>query len=220
MVSQPFGFQAQTASNRAISLSAQVVNAATGLPILSAGTTAIATVLSTPFPLSSSALLLFWNDRQLPILSVNGSQLTFQIPVDAASGQNTLRVDAGGQRGLAIGVAVDPAPPLINAVSSIFNQPVDAARPGYGGSCFPGDRQRRRRRNCDQSDCRRGQRASGSIVPAAERSAWSASAADHRDRRPYILSSATQYPLELVYCPWYELTMIGGAGRGRLPRHL
>ena len=133
VVSQPFGFQAQTASNRAISLSAQVVNAATGLPILSAGTTAIATVLSTPLPLSSSALLLFWNDRQLPILSVNGSQLTFQIPVDAASGQNTLRVDAGGQRGLAIGVAVDPAPPLINAVSSIFNQPVDAARPAHPG---------------------------------------------------------------------------------------
>ena len=133
VVSQPFGFQTQSASNRSISLSSQVVSASTGLPILYAGSTAIATVLSTPLPLSNSALLLSWNDRQLPILSVNGNQLTFQIPGDAASGQNTLRVDASGQRGLAIGVAVDPAPPLINAVTSVFNQPVDASRPAHPG---------------------------------------------------------------------------------------
>lgn len=133
VVSQPFGFQAQTASNGAISLSSQVINAATGLPIVNAGNTAIVTVLTTPSPLSSSALVLSWNDRQLPIASVNGNQLTFQIPADATPGQYALRVDTNGQRGLAIGVSVDPAPPLINAVSSIFNQPVDAARPAHPG---------------------------------------------------------------------------------------
>ena len=133
VVSQPFGFQAQAASNRIISLSSQVINAATGLPVVNAGNTAIVTVLATPSPLSSSALVLFWNDRQLPIASVSGNQLTFQIPADAISGQNALRVDTNGQRGLAIGVSVDPAPPQINAVSSIFNQPVDAARPAHPG---------------------------------------------------------------------------------------
>ncbi len=133
VVSQPFGFQAQTASNRTISLSSQVVNAAGSLPLLNAGNTVIATVLTTPSPLANSALTLTWNDRQLPILSVNGNQLTFQIPADATLGQNSLRVDTNGQRGLAIGVSVDPAPPLINAVNSVFNQPVDGARPAHPG---------------------------------------------------------------------------------------
>ncbi len=133
VVSQPFGFQAQTASNRIISLSAQVVNASTGLPVITAGSTVIATVLTTPSPLLNSALALSWNDRQLPILAVAGNQLTFQIPSDATPGQYSLRVDSNGQRGLPIGVAVDSAPPVINAVGSIFNLPVDAARPAHPG---------------------------------------------------------------------------------------
>jgi len=133
VVTQAAGFQAQAASNSAISLSSQLVNAANGQATLNPGSTAVATVLTAPSVLSASSVVLTWNDRQLPVISINGNQLTFQVPSDATPGQYTLRVDTNGQRGLPIGVAVDPTPPIINAIGSIFNQPVDAARPAHPG---------------------------------------------------------------------------------------
>ncbi len=132
-VSQPFGFQVQPANSRTLAISSQVLNAATGQTGLSAGSMAVITALSTPSPLNGSALTLWLNDRSLPIGSINGNQLTFQIPADAAPGQYALRLDTNGQHGLPVGIMIDPAPPQINAVVSTGNQTVDLTRPAHSG---------------------------------------------------------------------------------------
>jgi len=122
VVSQQFGFQAQTASNAVASLSSQMINAATGQLVITPGSTVIATLVSAPSPLGSSALSLSLNDRQLPILSLNGNQLTFQVPADSLPGQYALRVDANGQRGLPIGIALDAPPQQTSTAISNLDQ--------------------------------------------------------------------------------------------------
>jgi uncharacterized protein (TIGR03437 family) len=133
VISQLSAFQTQPAGSRVLSMSSQVLNASTGLAALNAGSSAVATVLSSPSPITGSSLVLSLNDRQLQIAAVNGNQFSFLIPADVSPGQYALRLDANGQRGLPIGIVIDPPPPQISAML-LNGQLLDSSR-----SAHPGD---------------------------------------------------------------------------------
>jgi hypothetical protein len=135
VISQPSAFQAQPASSSVLSISSQVLNASTGLAALNAGSSAVATVLSSPSPISGSSLVLSLNDRQLQIGAVNGNQFSFLIPADVTPGQYALRLDANGQRGLPIGIVIDPPPPQISGILS-NGQLVDSTRAVHPGDAL------------------------------------------------------------------------------------
>ncbi len=130
----PFAFQVLPANSQIISINSQVVNAATGQPPLAPGVTGILNVLSSPVPPSSLSLSLFLSDRPIPILSVNGSQVVFQIPAGIATGIYLLRLDANGIRGQQVAVSIDASPPQITGIISGFtNQPINPNNTARGG---------------------------------------------------------------------------------------
>ncbi len=102
LISQPFAVQI-LGSTRLASISANM----TAQPNLSAGATVTATLLSNPAALSSSGATLNLNDQPIPVIAVNGNQITFQIPAGTPLGLATLRLDINGERGLPIGLQID-----------------------------------------------------------------------------------------------------------------
>jgi uncharacterized protein (TIGR03437 family) len=133
-VTQPFAFQVMPLNSQIISISSQVVNAATGQPPLAPGYVGMLNVLSSPVPPSSLSLALSLSDKPVQILSVNGNQITFQIPAAIPTGIYLLRLDANGIRGQQVAISVDAAPPQITGVISGFtNQQVNANNPARAG---------------------------------------------------------------------------------------
>lgn len=133
LISQPFGFQVLPPNQRLLSVSSQVLNAATGQPGVQAGSLALLNVLSSPVPVSSSTLSLTLNDKPLSILSTNGNQITFQIPSNLPPGFVSLRLDGPVDRGIPVGLNIDAAPAQIATIQTLGNQMVDlthAAHPG------------------------------------------------------------------------------------------
>jgi uncharacterized protein (TIGR03437 family) len=112
LMAQQFAFQVVTPA-KAFWLSSNIVNAQTSVPSVSPGNTAMLTVGSGPATLSGSNVSLFLNDRSIPISSVTGNQMTFNVPAATAPGAYVLRLEATGERSLPILMIVDPPPPKI-----------------------------------------------------------------------------------------------------------
>jgi hypothetical protein len=118
VTTQPAGFQILPANSKLFTLSSTFLNSATGQPGLQPGIIATATVNSSPIPIGSSPLVLTVNDRPVPILSINGNQILFQVPQNTAIGPITVRLDGNSDRGIPVAVSVDapPQPQVSNVI--------------------------------------------------------------------------------------------------------
>jgi len=113
-------------------LSASVVNAATGGPSISAGSTAILTV--TNLKAAAKALTLQIGDERVPVVSATNGQVTFEIPAAASVGPAVLKLQVSGTDAIPpIVIQIDPPPPAIQSAYSapgVFVDNVHPARPG------------------------------------------------------------------------------------------
>jgi uncharacterized protein (TIGR03437 family) len=117
MMAQQFAFQVNPPA-KTFWLSSNIVNAQTGDPGVRPSSAATLTVGEGPSGLNSSNVSLFLSDRSIPITSVTGNQITFNIPSGTAPGPYVLRIEANGERSLPILMIVEPPPPKILSASS------------------------------------------------------------------------------------------------------
>jgi uncharacterized protein (TIGR03437 family) len=131
VLTQPFAMQVLPVNARAFWLRSGVSAFGSEQPSVSAGSIALLRVGNVAAPLTMSATV-FLNDRQLPVLAVNGNDIAFQIPASTAVGPAVVRVEANGERSMPIILPVDPPPPRIVSVTS-GSRLLDANRPGHAG---------------------------------------------------------------------------------------
>ena len=112
LLSQPAAFQVQPGA-KVISLSSQVVNAATGQPGVTPGQTAVVAVSGAA---SLAGAVLTLNDRPVPVISTSGAQVTFQVPPGTTPGPVVLKLQIGSDTSLPIAIAIDPAPPAVTGL--------------------------------------------------------------------------------------------------------
>jgi hypothetical protein len=129
VLTQPFAFQITPGSRSSFWLSGNIMNAGTGAPGVSAGSQAVVSVGNSPVTLGSGNTTLYLNDRSVPITSLNGNQIFFQVPQGTQTGGAILRVEVGGERSLPILMIVDPPPPRILSVVS-EGEPPSTFKPG------------------------------------------------------------------------------------------
>jgi hypothetical protein len=111
VISSPFAFGVQPAASRQLSLSSSLYNVSTGGSTLTQNGIAVVTVQQAPAALVASGLTLTLNDRTVPILSVIGNQVSFQMPSGFTPGPIVIRVDQGSERGLPIATTLEAPPP-------------------------------------------------------------------------------------------------------------
>ncbi len=129
VLTQPFAFQITPSSRSSLWLSLQITNAVTGVQGVSAGSQAVVSVGNSPVALGGGNTTLYLNDRSIPITTVNGNQITFQVPQGTQTGGAIVRVEVGGERSLPILMIVDPPPPRILSVAS-EGEPPSTFKPG------------------------------------------------------------------------------------------
>ncbi|MBC7928133.1 MAG: matrixin family metalloprotease [Bryobacteraceae bacterium] len=95
---------------RAFWISGGVVSLAGGIPVLPAGSTAVLYIGATPASILPGSATVLINEVRVPILTVNGSQVSFQIPPNTPPGFASVRVEVGSERSTSVGITVDPAP--------------------------------------------------------------------------------------------------------------
>jgi uncharacterized protein (TIGR03437 family) len=128
MVAQPFAFLVQPANPRQLTLSSQVVSAATGQPGVQAGSAALVAVPSLTQAQIAAGLSLTFNGAPVQILSAAPGQITFLVPAGAAAGPAVLRLQAGAETSLPIAIPIElPAPVIVAALAG--GATVDATRP-------------------------------------------------------------------------------------------
>ena len=103
---------------KAFWLASNIVNAQTPASGVIPGTVATLTVGSGPRSVEHIECTLFMNDRPVPISSVSGNQVNFNVPASTAPGPYILRIEANGERSLPILMIVEPPPPKILSASS------------------------------------------------------------------------------------------------------
>jgi uncharacterized protein (TIGR03437 family) len=128
VVTQPMVFQVQPANPRQLTLGSQVVNAATGLAGVQAGSLAIVAVPALTQAQISAGLALTVNGVAAQIAGASPGQIVFQIPPSTPTGPAVLRVQAGGESSLAIAINIDlPAPAIVAALAGGVS--IGASRP-------------------------------------------------------------------------------------------
>ncbi|HYP07645.1 MAG TPA: matrixin family metalloprotease [Bryobacteraceae bacterium] len=111
VIAQPFAAQIVPAQ-RAFWLN-------TPVSAVSAGSSGTIRVGSSPVGLTGSNFVLYLNDQPVPVLAVDGGQITFQVPSATPTGAAVLRMEAAGERSLPILLMVDsPAPRIVSAAPS------------------------------------------------------------------------------------------------------
>lgn len=133
VISQPNGFQMQTANPRQVIVYPQALNPVTGSSSITAGSTALLFAGNLPAGTTPASLSLTLNDQPVQILSLNNGQITFQVPAGLAPGPAVIRLRVGAETALPVVLAIDPPPPVIIAVQSSTGLPVDATRPARVG---------------------------------------------------------------------------------------
>jgi uncharacterized protein (TIGR03437 family) len=131
LITQPLAFQVQPPNPRAFWLTSSVINFATQQPSITAGSFAMLKVGNSPAPLTTSGSV-FLGDRPMPILALDGNQISFQIPASMPLGPVVVRLEMQGERSLPIVLSVDPPPPRILSVTSA-SQRLDSNRPAHTG---------------------------------------------------------------------------------------
>lgn len=122
---QDSAFMVQAPAPRPFWLMSTVMNAtAQGQTSVSAGSFATVTAGVAPAPLTTGNTIVHFNDRTLPAVSVNGLQVTFQIPSGTPLGPAVVRLETGGERSLPIAISIDPPPPRIVSASVGGNSPL------------------------------------------------------------------------------------------------
>ncbi|MBI4877150.1 MAG: matrixin family metalloprotease [Acidobacteria bacterium] len=128
MVAQPFAFQVQPANPRQLTLSSQVMNAATGQAGVQSGQIALVAAPSLTQAQIAAGLTLTFNGAPVQIVNAAPGQVAFVVPAGASSGPVVLRLQAGAEASLPIAITVDPpSPVVVSALTS--GLAVDATRP-------------------------------------------------------------------------------------------
>jgi uncharacterized protein (TIGR03437 family) len=126
VISQPFGFQIQTANFRTPALNSPLVNAAPNQTAIYSG----ATVILSGSNLSNPNITV--GDRSANILLSSPNQVMFTIPQGLPTGPAILKFTNGVDT-TSILVAIDPLPPNIQNVSGPGNDTIDSTRPARPG---------------------------------------------------------------------------------------
>lgn len=96
-----------------------------------------------PLPTTLGGATVFINDQPVPIYYVSAGQINFQVPFDAATGEGTLRVDRGGQRGNTVTIAIARSSPrlliAVNQAVQVVSTPFvcNSAGQCIGGASTP-----------------------------------------------------------------------------------
>lgn len=130
--SNPAGFQVGSTNPRTMFVITPVLNAATNLPSVQAGSQAQVMVANLP-QVTATGLTMTLNDGPVPVLGVNGSTITFQIPAGVSVGPAVLRIRVGADTVQPYVVSIDPPPPVIVGIQGAAGTFVDATRPARGG---------------------------------------------------------------------------------------
>jgi len=126
VISQPFGFQIQSANFRAPALNSTVVNAAPNQTAIYPG----ATVVISGSNLSNGTITI--GDRAATILLSSPNQIMFAIPLGLTPGPAILKFSNGVDT-TSILVAIDPLPPNVQNVAGPGNVIIDSRRPARPG---------------------------------------------------------------------------------------
>jgi uncharacterized protein (TIGR03437 family) len=110
-----------------------IVNPATGQPSIYASGQALMEVAQLPSGLTPAGVTITLDGLAAAILAVQDGRITFAVPSSLDVGPAVLRLTAGGQASLPIAVAIDPAPPVIEAVEAAPGVPVGSNSPARQG---------------------------------------------------------------------------------------
>ncbi len=128
LVTQPFAFQVQPPNPRQLTLSSQVISAATGQPGVQAGSVAVVAVPSLTPAQIAAGLSLTVNGASAQIVNAAPGQIVFQVPNGVPPGPAVLRLQAGADASLPIAFSVDlPSPVVVTALAG--GATIDASRP-------------------------------------------------------------------------------------------
>lgn len=127
VASQPFAFQILPQFSRQVSLQAPILNAATGTPGVSAGGTAIVSVINAT---NAAGLALTVGDQQAAIVSTLNGQIVFTVPAGLPPGPAIVRLQTGNADVVPpLVMNIDPPPPQIVAAFSAPGTQADANHP-------------------------------------------------------------------------------------------
>ncbi len=136
IVTQPFALQATAASTNpnTLMMVPPVTNAANGLAGVWAGGTGVLTVMH--LSAAANALTLTVGDQRASIVSVNGNQITFQVPDSVPVGAAIVKLQVDGYTDSIqpIVMNIEPPPPVIASVFSSAGTVADASHPAHAGS--------------------------------------------------------------------------------------
>jgi uncharacterized protein (TIGR03437 family) len=83
--------------------------------------------------LQSASVSASLNDRPVPIVAMNGNQITIQTPASTALGAAVVRINVNGEAVLPIALAMEAPAPVIREVYSAMLAAVDLNRPARPG---------------------------------------------------------------------------------------
>jgi hypothetical protein len=131
LVSQPLSFQITPAKPRQITMQAPIVNRATNLAGVPAGGTAVVTVTNLSSP--ATGLVLTVSDKPAAV-TLNGSNLIFQVPADLPPGPAIVKLTTPqGDVISPVVLQVDAPAPTITSANTESSGAVDASRPANRG---------------------------------------------------------------------------------------
>lgn len=110
----PFAFQVQPVNPAAFVVNPAAVNPATGLASVYAGGQAAVQV---PNLVAGAAVSVMLNDQPANVVAVEDGRLIFEVPAVLGTGPAILRVAVGTEAANPVVIVVDPAPPMVLAVS-------------------------------------------------------------------------------------------------------
>lgn len=118
VLQQAASFVVQGTVSRPFWLNSVYLNAISGQTSVSAGSTVTMLVGASPVTLTTANASVMVNDIRVPLSSVSGNQITFQLPPGLPAGPAAIRIEAGGDRSLPIVIPLDQPVARILAVTS------------------------------------------------------------------------------------------------------
>ncbi|MGA2435840.1 MAG: IPT/TIG domain-containing protein [Bryobacteraceae bacterium] len=128
-VTQTAGFSLQAANPSMPVLTSNIIDQASGHAPAFPGGTALVTAANLPQGVN---LTLTLNGAAVPVTSISGNQIAFQVPTSLSPGYALLGLQAGGSSAFPVIVTLGTAPPAIDSIQVNFG-PVSASNPAHPG---------------------------------------------------------------------------------------
>jgi uncharacterized protein (TIGR03437 family) len=129
---QPFSLQVTAANPARPSIALPPTNI-TGQSGIYAGSTVSVVGSNLSANPGGAGVVLTLNDQPVNVLFASPNQINFQIPAGIATGPALLKLNNGAADAFPVVVQIDVPPPVIAAVFTLGNTPIDGAHPAYAG---------------------------------------------------------------------------------------